>query len=199
MSDTSPWRLAELVERAREAMDEELHQGDSKRVRWNPNPRLVRYYTTLGLLDGPSRMEGRTAYYGRRHLLQLLAVKSLQAQGLSLEEVQQRLYGLDSGELQTLAGLPDDWQPADLPAAAVEPAQEAPSSELNFWQQMPDTPNWEVARPAPAASFAFDGLELHPGVVLLIDQRRHGHLDPVELRKRAQSLLDYLEEGRDCE
>src|SRR5205823_13215113 len=41
------------------------------RVRDVPDRRTVRFYTTLGLIDRPAALRGRTALYGRRHLLQL--------------------------------------------------------------------------------------------------------------------------------
>ena len=72
------------------------------RVSAAPDARTVRYYTTLGLLDRPG-YQGREARYGRRHLVQLVAIKALQAQGLSLSEVQQRLYGRSEQDLLSLA------------------------------------------------------------------------------------------------
>src|SRR5271170_5186383 len=78
----------------------------SGRVRDVPDRRTIRYYTTLGILDKPAAMRGRTALYGRRHLLQLVALKRLQAQGLLLAEVQQRLVGQTDAALAELARLP---------------------------------------------------------------------------------------------
>lgn len=71
------------------------------RVSDAPDARTVRYYTTLGLLDRPA-IENRQARYGERHLLQLLAIKALQAQDLPLSEIQQRLYARSDGELRRL-------------------------------------------------------------------------------------------------
>ena len=65
----------------------------SGRVRDVPDLRTIRYYTTMGLLDRPAEMRGRTALYGPRHLLQLVAVKKLQARGLSLSQIQQEMTG----------------------------------------------------------------------------------------------------------
>lgn len=76
-------------------------QGDA-RVSAAPDARTVRYYTSLGLLDRP-HLEGRAARYGARHLLQLFAIKALQAESLGLAEIQQRLYGRTDAELQALA------------------------------------------------------------------------------------------------
>lgn len=71
------------------------------RVAAAPDARTVRYYGTLGLVDRPSIVE-REARYGRRHVLQLVAIKALQSRGLPLAEIQARLYGLSNPELETL-------------------------------------------------------------------------------------------------
>ena len=49
------------------------------------------------------RCAGRTALYGQRHLLQLVAIKRLQARGLSLAAVQERVVGLSNAALRRLA------------------------------------------------------------------------------------------------
>jgi DNA-binding transcriptional MerR regulator len=71
------------------------------RVTPAPDLRTVRYYATFGLLDRPVR-EGREVRYGRRHLLQLLVVKALQARGVPLAEIQAQVYGRSNPELETL-------------------------------------------------------------------------------------------------
>src|SRR5438445_8145701 len=71
------------------------------RVSAAPDARTVRYYTTLGLLDRPT-IVGRQARYSARHLHQLLAIKALQAAGLPLSQVQERLFGRSEAELQRL-------------------------------------------------------------------------------------------------
>jgi DNA-binding transcriptional MerR regulator len=47
--------------------------------------RNLRFYRTLGILDGP--LAGRK--YGRRHFLQLAAIRILQAQGLPLSKIRE--------------------------------------------------------------------------------------------------------------
>jgi DNA-binding transcriptional MerR regulator len=78
-----------------------LGAAPDARVSAAPDGRTVRYYTTLGLIDRP-RIEGRQAQYGERHLVQLLAIKALQALELPLAQIQQRLYGRSDGELKAL-------------------------------------------------------------------------------------------------
>lgn len=65
-----------------------------------PDVRMVRYYTTLGLLK-PPRIVLRQAQYGAEHFEALLLVKLLQIQGLSLARIQQELIGLSPAQRQS--------------------------------------------------------------------------------------------------
>jgi DNA-binding transcriptional MerR regulator len=78
-----------------------LGEPPDGRVSAAPDARTIRYYATLGLVDRPS-FEGRQARYGRRHLLQLLAIKALQSASLPLAEIQARLYGRSDRELEAI-------------------------------------------------------------------------------------------------
>jgi DNA-binding transcriptional MerR regulator len=59
--------------------------------------RAARYYRTLGLIDPP---EG--GGYSEKHLLQLTAVRLLQAQGLPLRRIRELLYGRSLPELREI-------------------------------------------------------------------------------------------------
>lgn len=97
------------------------------RVRDVPNERLVRWYVTVGLVDPPLSRRGRVARYGRRHLLQLVAIKRRQAEGQSLAEIQAELAGATDEALAAVARVPDT-KPAFQPAPAVLAAAPA-----RFW------------------------------------------------------------------
>lgn len=91
--------LEELLAIAGERLGEEI------------TPRTVRLYATQGLIDRPGR-EGRSAVYGRRHLLQLLLIRSLARRGLSLAAIAP-LIGLADHELeQQLNQLEGNGSPA---------------------------------------------------------------------------------------
>ncbi len=64
------------------------HQDN--RVSPTPDMRTIRYYSSLGLIDRPL-IVGRVAKYSRRHLLQILAIKTLQKNARPLSEIQERL------------------------------------------------------------------------------------------------------------
>lgn len=74
------------------------HDG---RVSAAPDGRTIRYYTTLGILEKP-KLISRQAFYSKRHVLQILAIKSLQGLSLPLGEIQARLYGKSDKELEAI-------------------------------------------------------------------------------------------------
>src|SRR5260370_42330861 len=125
----SLWTIHELGAQVALALSVDYAGPPNNRVRDIPDQRTIRYYTTLGLMDRPAELRGRTALYGRRHLQQLVAIKRLQARGLSLSAIQQQLLGLGDSALRRLARLPegvetpDDSGPASLasPTATPEP------------------------------------------------------------------------------
>jgi DNA-binding transcriptional MerR regulator len=100
------WDLDELAERVDAALAVDYHGQPSGRVRAVPDRRAIRWYTTIGLIDRPVAYRGRTALYGPRHLLQLVAVKRLQAKGLPLVAIQQELAGATDTQLARVAHLP---------------------------------------------------------------------------------------------
>jgi DNA-binding transcriptional MerR regulator len=100
------WTLDELAERVDAALAVGYAGQSSGRVRAVPDRRAIRWYTTIGLIDRPVAHRGRTALYGQRHLLQLVAVKRLQARGLPLVAIQQELAGATDTQLERVASLP---------------------------------------------------------------------------------------------
>ena len=102
------WTLDELVERVRCALSAEYPGAPNGRVRDLPDRRAIRWYTTTGLVDRPLGMRGRTALYGSRHLLQLVALKRRQAEGRTLAEIQAELAGAADDVLAGVARVPAD-------------------------------------------------------------------------------------------
>jgi DNA-binding transcriptional MerR regulator len=141
------WTLDELKGRVRDALAFGYVPGPSGRVRAVPDRRTIRYYTTLGLIDRAAAMRGRTALYSQRHLLQLVAVKRLQADGLSLSQVQQRLAGLSDDALTAIAKLPDP------DAKAFRDRRES------FWEDAPADVSETTPAKGPAATWRPRGME----------------------------------------
>ena len=172
------WTLDELVDRVHRALAAEYPGAPNGRVRDLPDRRAIRWYTTTGLVDRPLAMRGRSALYGNRHLLQLVAVKRRQAQGRTLAQIQVELAGASDAELTELARVPDGL----LDGGA---AGDAGPVRTRFW----------AARPAPAGppERAVGGVALGRGVLLILPGQ------PTERERReiaaaAEPLMDLLAE-----
>jgi DNA-binding transcriptional MerR regulator len=117
----STWDLPGLVVAAREVLAGAGARPEDERVKALPDERTVRYYQTGGLVDRPVRYEGRTALYGFRHLLQVVALKLLQAQGHSLAQAQRALAGTSTKALEEAVrkslGVPGPAVPSRGPAS----------------------------------------------------------------------------------
>jgi DNA-binding transcriptional MerR regulator len=100
------WTIEQLPDQVAALLAHNYEGQSNGRVRELPNGRTIRWYTTIGLVDRPAAMRGRTALYGRRHLLQLAAVKKLQSAGRTLAEIQEMLLGATDRRLAELADLP---------------------------------------------------------------------------------------------
>jgi DNA-binding transcriptional MerR regulator len=188
LSRVPVWTLDELSARVALSLSVGYEGQASGRVREVPDRRTIRYYTTLGLLDRPT-LRGRTALYSRRHLAQLVAIKRLQARGLSLAEAQARLLGLADRKLAELAQLPaggEDAPPAEEPAEAGRRGQA-------FWAAAPG-PAAAAVEPAPRA---LTGVALAEGVTLLLDAGRAPDEHDLEaVRAAAAPLLRLLRARR---
>jgi DNA-binding transcriptional MerR regulator len=146
------WTLDELTERVGAALSVGYHGQPSGRVRDLPDRRAIRWYTTIGLVDRPAAIRGRTAMYGPRHLLQLVAIKRLQAQGRSLVAIQAELAGATDAQLARVAQLADPTRPpaakAAQPPAAPAPPPRRPAALGMAPAAAPD--GAPTATPAPA-------------------------------------------------
>src|SRR5512133_276381 len=169
------WTLDELAERVETALAVDYHGQASGRVRAVPDRRAIRWYTTIGLIDRPVAHRGRTALYGPRHLLQLVAVKRLQARGLPLVAIQQELAGATDSQLARVARLPEGVAPG--------PAVSAPHGKVRragFWRERPAaftvaadaatlTDPTDPVGPAGPATATLRGVRLGDGATLLLE------------------------------
>ncbi|MEV4566433.1 helix-turn-helix domain-containing protein [Nonomuraea sp. NPDC049419] len=196
MSET--WTIGELAEHAARALrDGAAAAGHAAngRVRDVPGERLIRWYTTIGLLDPPLTRRGRIARYGRRHLLQLVAVKRMQAAGHSIAEIQTALTGATDHTLEQASGLN-----GSLPRPDPAPAVAGDGERARFWAERPGSPPEGSAAgadgPGPAAGVV-TGIRLGDGVRLVLDGRRALSDEDVQaVLAAAGPLLAVLEERK---
>ncbi|HSO53887.1 MAG TPA: MerR family transcriptional regulator [Actinomycetes bacterium] len=210
--EESRWTLDELAERVDAALAVGYAGQSSGRVRAVPDRRAIRWYTTIGLIDRPVAHRGRTALYGPRHLLQLVAVKRLQAKGLPLVAIQQELAGATDTQLARVA----HPAPASAaPLAALAPSGDGPQSSPDalagqvtaarrpgvggrarrggFWREPPAAfaaaavPVAPVPAGPAAVVATLQGVHLGEGTTLLLEPGRE--LDAADLH----AILDAAE------
>lgn len=178
------WTIDELRARAAEALSAGGYEGvDNGRVRDVPDARTIRYYATLGLIDRPQGFRGRTALYGPRHLLQVVAIKRLQARGRSLAEVQRMTTGATDALLAEIAG-------AELGTAPAPSGRARPLRPEGFWKERPAAPGPPVPREAVVA---LQAVRLGDDATLLLSAARPPDDDDLRVvRLAAAPLLELL-------
>jgi DNA-binding transcriptional MerR regulator len=195
--------IEELRRLAAVALDlSDYEPAESGRVRAIPDVRTIRYYTTIGLIDRPAEMQGRTAFYGLRHVEQVVAIKRLQARGLTLSDIQHELVGLTAGKLSRLADLPDGFEKLSgkITSIAMANQERAPSRmpepEPEFWKRMP-----QPARGNPSTTMNSIAvtrvlrIQLDGNTSIEINTAQ-ADVDIGKIRSAAQPLIDELKRQR---
>lgn len=189
-----PWTLSELVSEAATRIAA-LPAPKNGQVRAVPDERTIRYYGTLGLLERPLAMRGRTALYGRRHLAQIIAIKRLQTTGRSLAEIQALWSTLDDVALSRMSGV----------ALPVAEQGRAPTSRREFWKREAVTPAAAPADPPPVARVVIDSqpvpelelrIALAPGITLSLAVADGISLTPADVRALRAAAAPLVELAR---
>jgi len=194
-----------LVERVTRALAAEYAGAPNGRVRDLPDRRAIRWYTTTGLVDRPAGMRGRTALYGPRHLLQLVAVKRRQAQGHTLAAIQAELAGASDAQLAIAARVPEHLLavdpagagPADGPArprfwtAAQAATALAPAARAATDRSSAGARSVPASRVTAAPARPVGGVALGGGAILVLPVRPDD-ADYAAIATAARPLLDLL-------
>jgi DNA-binding transcriptional MerR regulator len=170
------WSVDELVRRAAQALADGDVRSANGRVTALPDQRLIRWYATIGLVDRPLASQGRSARYGPRHLLQLVAIKRRQAEGRPLADIQVELAGAPDATLARIAQVPDHL-------LTDQPQNPRPvADQRRFWTTPPAEP--------PTVDKPLTGVRLGEAVLLI--PGKPDASDLAAIRAAAQPLLDVL-------
>ncbi|MDB9525355.1 MerR family transcriptional regulator [Oscillatoria sp. CS-180] len=146
LAQTNPsWGLDSFVDTANRVLPQFSPTiGDDRPSAELVNPRLVRYYTTQGVLDRPQRI-GREARYQYRHLLQLLVVRRLLQEGYSTSAIQPITTEKVNAELESLlqGGMQVTIEAANPALAFLQSVQSRSVSTSEAAQSAP------IASPSP--------------------------------------------------
>ncbi len=171
--------LEELVAAAHSTLTPLMPAPADGRVAEYPDSRTIRYYQTIGIVHKPSRYEGRSAVYGYKHLLQVVAVKLLQSRGLSLAQIQRALLAATTVDLES--ALRD----------ALAQAKPMPSQQGTHGQEGLYAP-WAEIKPKLSKLAVVDegrtetrkmiATEVAPGVLVILDPQKVANADAIVAR-----------------
>lgn len=94
--------LDEVVDAADAILKEVVPKQTRYAVAERPDVRTVRYYTTRGLLPKPLSYEGGRARYGFAHLVRLLAIKRMQVDHLTLDQIARALSNKSDNDVEAM-------------------------------------------------------------------------------------------------
>lgn len=189
------WSLDEFVQITNDLLPQYLPEIPANtRVREEVTPRLVRHYSGLEMLDEPLK-EGREARYSYRHLLQMLLVRRLLAEGYGASAINQLATSKDNTELEALlqGGVHLTVTPANPALAFLQQIQQrqGETAQSSKTTAPKSTPVPRSLSPTPSQSPAparWTRLEVSPGLELHVREDFTYPSSPQE----QQNLLQYI-------
>jgi len=94
--------MSQFIAILREQLPQVAPTQTKYRVTEIPSERTIRFYTANKLVEKPVAKEGSHARYGYRHLLQVMAIKYLQSQYLSLVKIRSLVENISNRDLELL-------------------------------------------------------------------------------------------------
>jgi DNA-binding transcriptional MerR regulator len=100
-------------------------------------PRLIRYYTSQGVLDDPIR-EGKYAFYNQRHLLQLLVCRRLLTEGFTVAVILAIAKHKTNADLEAMltGGIEFNLSAAQTDTQSKNLENENPKTVSSQWQRL---------------------------------------------------------------
>ena len=190
-------RLSEFVDQCRKLIP--LFAG--KQVRYQvsdfPDERTIRYYAQEGLIDRPTR-QGRNVVFSYRHLLQIIALKRLQAEYLPLRKIAEITREFDNQRLEALLNGVETHSQTLLPALLEAPSSDAQYAVSFRTASAPDEA-WDWTPPDLSAWATSDAgwsswrkFKIHDHLELHVDER-FSALDPtVDIEKIVARLMNVV-------
>lgn len=197
--------VAELAGEAAKILAESGLAQERGTVSEVPDERTIRYYLSEGLVSPAEDKQGTASVFGYRHLLQLLAVKKLQAEHLPIRKIRElverrevrdleRLLGIEGGAvskneaLSYLEKLLTKPQTASQPQAARSFSSTAGSSPSIARSAPPPQ-----SAPGSSGSGAWERIEIEPGLELHVQGQYQPPTDASGLRQLAQRIMRLIE------
>jgi DNA-binding transcriptional MerR regulator len=97
--------------------------------------RSFRFYRHQQLVDPPAEKRGVAGLYCERHLLQLVAIKTLQARWVPLPEIRKQLAHASDDELCRMASTPKAAKAASV-SPSVSPSAARTTNTARVWMEL---------------------------------------------------------------
>jgi DNA-binding transcriptional MerR regulator len=138
-----------------------------------PDERTIRYYLAEGLIQPADEKQGTASVFSYKHLLQLVAVKKLQAEHLPIRKIRELVTDKDEQQLKTLLGVTAFARKGtdDKEAKRYLESLLAPSMLFGGIQSAPQetAPSSSAAEPPRReSSVSWQRVEIEPGLELHI-------------------------------
>ena len=127
--------VAELTEQTARIVEQIAPVQERGTVSEVPDERTIRYYLAEGLLSPAEEKQGTSSVFGYRHLLQLLAVKKLQAENFPIRKIRELVFERKERDLERLLGIGTEAVGARneairyLEGLLTQPARTAPAPQ----------------------------------------------------------------------
>ena len=192
--------VAELADMAARVLAEKGPVQERGTVSEVPDERTVRYYLTEGLLAPAEEKQGTASVFGYLHLLQLLAVKHLQAQHLPIRKIRELVEGRTERELERLLGVAAKQTGKHAALSYLESlltqtnvaSPPAPQQTKFSTSAAQSRAAQSLAPPAPSASQStgtWERIELEPGLELHIHRTYRPPTEAKRLRRLAAAVV----------
>lgn len=196
--------VAELANEAAKILAESGLAQERGTVSDVPDERTIRYYLTEGLVSPAEDKQGTASVFGYRHLLQLLAVKKLQAEHLPIRKIRELVENREVRDLERLLGLEGGTTSKNealsyLEKLLTKPAQASqasPTRTLNFSGSV--SPSVAPSAPSPqfsqgSSTGAWERIEIEPGLELHVQSSYQPPPDARGLRRLTQVIMRLIE------
>ena len=186
--------FASVCERVMSGLDLEQERGTVTTV---PDERTIRYYIAEGLIQATDEKQGTSSVFSYLNLLQLVAVKKLQAEHLPIRKIREVVAGKSEQELETLLGIgQESGTKGDEARRYLESLLTSPSGrDLRAMTvdgarppRRSTTPQSPQSQSAGAAPGAWQRIEIEPGLELHI----RSDYTPPATSARTRSLAERI-------
>ena len=197
--------VGELAAAATRVLVENNTVQERETVTALPDERTVRYYLSENLISSSDEKQGTASVYGYLHLLQLLAIKKLQADHLSIRQIRKIVADRNESQLEDLLVAKDAGESkneaqkfleslllkTETPNLASPSASVLPNAPASSTGELRSTRNFPTLK-----NGIWERFELEPGLELHISENFAAPTDGKEIGRLLQKVQQLIENYR---